>query len=115
MWDPRTNDLPPSKGITVLRIFLWGIPIFILYLGAAAVESFRNIWFLSVLVTILAITAIGYFDQRLALQQKRLDPAAELHRIVRGTLLFLVAQFFIIPLQSFVLFRFHQIISPFIP
>ncbi len=115
MWDPRTNDLPPSKGITVLRIFLWGIPIFILLLGTAIANKIERVWIPVILATILTIIAIGYFDQRLALQQKRLDPAAELHRIVRGTLLFLVAQFFIIPLQSVVLLKFIRTVSPLIP
>ena len=34
MWDSRTGDLPPSKAILVLRIFLWGVPVFIIALGA---------------------------------------------------------------------------------
>ena len=70
MWDSRTGDLPPSKAILVLRIFLWGVPVFIIALGALLTSRLESLWVLFVLTQIVAIVGIGYLDQRLALQQK---------------------------------------------
>ena len=97
---PTTPNPPPAPGsqaITILRVILWLVPAFMLPFGIVFSASLGAIWPLGALVTIAAFAAVGYFDQRLSLQQKRIDPSAEKKELIRWTIIFVVLQAMIAP------------------
>ncbi len=65
--------------------------------GIVFAGSFGQMWPFGAIVTIAAFAAVGYFDQRLALQQKRIDPSAEKKELIRWTIIFVILQAMIAP------------------
>ncbi len=88
---------PGSKAITILRVFLWLIPAIILPFGMVLAAALREMWPVSIVVTLAAFAGVGYFDQRLSLQQKRIDPSTEKKELIRWTIIFTILQLMIAP------------------
>jgi Cu/Ag efflux pump CusA len=101
---------PANKALTILRIFLWlmpaiFIPVFAL-LGAALFDPLTgnnaNAAIASCILGItIATAAVGYFDQRIALVQKRIAPPHSKKELARWTAIFVVLQIIIAPTVCF--------------
>ena len=96
---PPIQQAPPpgSKAITLLRVILWLLPAFMLPFLLIFAGSLRDMWPLAVIVGLAAYAAVGYFDQRLSLQQKRLEPTTEKKHLIRWTIAFTLLQILIAP------------------
>ncbi len=88
---------PGNKAITILRIFLWLIPAIILPFAIALGAAIYPLWPLVVVAGLAAFAAIGYFDQRLSLQQKHIDPSTGKRELIRWTIIFTILQLMIAP------------------
>ena len=110
MTDPAPaphNPYRGNKAITILRIFLWllpaGILIFGIFLGAGLGNFLPQELGIPVaaIFTIAAVAAIGYFDHRLSLQQRRKAPPHEKRELIRWTIIFVLLQIIIAPVIAF--------------
>ncbi len=88
---------PGNKAITLLRVILWLLPAFMLPFLLVFAASLRDMWPLAVVVGLAAFAAVGYFDQRLSLQQKRIEPSTEKKHLIRWTVAFTLLQILIAP------------------
>ncbi len=88
---------PGNKSITLLRVILWLLPAIILPFGLLFAASWRDLWPVASIPTLAAFAAIGYFDQRLSLQQQRIDPSTKKKHLIRWTIAFTLLQILIAP------------------
>lgn len=101
---------PVNKALTILRIFLWLMPAIFLPISVVIAGSFFNLFYgnngdaalaLCILAVVIATTAVGYFDQRIALMQKRIAPPHSKVELARWTAIFVVLQVIIAPTVCF--------------
>ena len=86
--------------MTLLRVVLWLIPSFIVPVIFFVSESITHDWFAAVIPALSVCSAMGYFDCRIALQQKREPARGQRQRLTRTTILFILLQMIIIPTLS---------------
>jgi len=108
--NPTAELRPPYRGnkaITILRIFLWLLPSFFLplgvLLGVAGAKHFRSglAMIAALVLTVCAVAAIGYFEHRLALQQKRKVPTSKRRDLALAIIDFVLLQIVITPIVVF--------------
>ncbi len=108
MNDPITPIQPNSgnKAITILRIFLWLMPAIFIPISVIIAAQFVDLIYgndantalgLCILGIMIATAAVGYFDQRLALMQKKISPPHSKKELARWTIIFVLAQILIAP------------------
>ncbi len=95
-----------NKAITILRIFLWLMPasfipaaifLALLMYNIIRIQDEEILIGFSVIVAVCATACVGYFDQRLALMQKKIDPPHSKKELARWTVIFVIAQIIIAP------------------
>jgi predicted membrane metal-binding protein len=108
MSHPITPVRPESgnKAFTILRIFLWLMPaIFIPVFAFLAMMAFDPLnsnnanaaMGFGILGIVIASAAVGYFDQRIALMQKKAVPPHSKTELARWTAIFVALQIIIAP------------------
>ena len=104
---------PPRQGnkaIAILRFVLWLLPAIVLPFAILLGGALYPLWPIGVIAGLAAFAAIGYFDQRLRLQQAKIDPTTEKREIIRWTVIFVILQLMIAPAIGFtVLYGFCMI------
>jgi hypothetical protein len=102
----HTPSYSGNKVIAIMRIFLWLMPAifipaaFLLMIFLDSTTRIRGGEFLLVITFTLAFVAtacVGYFDQRLALMQKKIPPPHSKKELARWTIIFVLAQIIIAP------------------
>ncbi len=122
---PKYQDWPVSKSdtrpvnrgtvgskpaFTVLRIVLWLLPAIVVpvigLLSSIIIRQMHAHMFINLLYLVLslvAVAALGYFDYRIALQQKGLEMTRENKKIIGRIVLFIICQIFITPILWYTL------------
>jgi general stress protein CsbA len=108
---PNRRD-PRNIVFTILRIALWlmpaiFIPISLIILGLLShflrIEFDSYLLILCVLSIIAATAAVGYFDQRISLMQKKIVPPHSKLELARWTTIFVLTQIIIAPTVCYVM------------
>jgi hypothetical protein len=104
---PITPIRPESgnKAFTILRICLWFMPAIFIPVSVVVTSIFFNIWTennnvalaFCILGLTIATAAVGYFDQRIALMQKKAAPPHSKTELARWTAIFVGLQIIIAP------------------
>ncbi len=125
-WPVSESDTRPvNRGVvgskpafTVLRIVLWLLPTIIVpvvVFGSNFLFRQLNVYMFSNLlcwaISLTAVAALGYFDQRIALQQKGLELAHGNNKITGRVVIFVLCQIFITPVIWFTLLYGYCVIS----
>lgn len=99
-----------NPAITILRLVLWLLPAIVLPFAILLGGVLYPLWPIGVIVGLAAFAAIGYFDQRLRLQQDKKDPSTEKRELIRWTVIFVLLQHMIAPAVGFtILYGFCMI------
>lgn len=99
---------PGNRAITILRIFLWLMPAIFIPITAVLIGLFTDLLHsdngihLGIIGLMIATAAVGYFDQRLSLMQKKIAPPFDKKELVRWTIIFVLAQIIIAPMVCMV-------------
>ena len=100
---------PPRAGnpaITILRILLWLMPAMFIPVSVVIAGMFTDLLSghdaaaalgFCLLGVVVATAAVGYFDQRIALVQKKIAPPHSKKHMVRSTIIFVLMQTIIAP------------------
>ena len=103
-----------NPAITLLRLILWLVPSIIVPIAFFVSEMITHEWFAAVIPVFVICSAIGYFDCRLSLQQKRQPHAImQRKRLIHGTILFNVLQLIIVPTLSFAILYGYCVVTGF--
>lgn len=101
---------PPDRGnpaITILRIFLWMIPALFIPLGLLLSDFLSNFLptpaslSITLLIAVAATAGIGFFEDLLNFQQKRMPPPYGKVRQIRGMIFFVLNQIIVAPFVCF--------------
>ena len=84
--------------MTLLRLVLWMLPTIVL---PFAILLGGPLWPIGVIAGLAAFYGIGYFDQRIRLQQEQKDPTTEKRELVRWAIIFVLLQLMIAPAIGF--------------
>ncbi len=87
--------------MTLLRFVLWMLPTIVLPFAILLGGSLYPLWPIGVIAGLAAFYGIGYFDQRIRLQQEQKDPSTEKHELVRWAIIFMLLQLMIAPAIGF--------------
>lgn len=100
------KNIPPDRGnpaITILRIFLWLMPALFIPLGLLLSDFISNFLptpaslSITLLIAVAATAGIGFFEDLLNFQQKRMPPPYGKGRQIRGMIFFVLNQIIVAP------------------